>query len=58
MCLLIKKKYAVEVTVLKEGVQEDIAFYSYYSNEYNLAKYTFDKWANLYEMYISFDERG
>ena len=37
-----QKKYAVEVTVLKEGVQEDIAFYSYYSNEYNLAKYTFD----------------
>ena len=52
-----QKKYAVEVTVLKEGVKEDIAFYSYYSNEYNQAKYTFDKWANLYEMYISFDEK-
>lgn len=51
-----QKKYIVEVYQLKEGVEEQVALYGYYSNEYNQAKYDFDKWANLYEMYISYDE--
>lgn len=51
-----QKNCVVEVCVLKEGVEKDVYCYGYYPNEYNLALNDFDKWAKLYEMYISFDE--
>lgn len=50
-------QYCVIVQVIKDGMTERMARYDYYSYEYNRAKSDFDKWASLYEKYISFDER-
>ncbi len=48
--------YVVRVEILKDGMWEDYSKKTYYS--YDQAKYNFDKWSNLFEMNISFDEQG
>ena len=51
-------KYYTLVEKVRDGIVEKIAEYYYYTYEYNLAKNDFDKWAKVYEKYISFDAGG